>query len=438
MNATTQDSQNGHEHEVGLTDITIGVIIGRTTEFFDFFVFAIAAVLVFPYHVFPFVPLPLGMLYSFAILALGFIARPIGTVIFTEIDRRYGRGTKMTAALFLLGTCTVLISFLPSYEKEGWLTVASLIVFRIGHGIAVGGSWDGMSSLLAKRAPQDRKGREAMVPQLGAPIGLILAASLFLFLTTSLTEEEFLQFGWRYPLFVVFATNVVALFARLRMSVSPEMTELMYGEDLKPQSPAKGLREEWRPIILGAFAPLAASALFHMVTVFPLAVTFIDDRSLVDTFLIIELFGAFFGIGAIMLSGLIADAIGRLTLLRYTAIGIGIFALIFPLVLNLGVLGAAIYVVVGFVLLGLAFGQSSGVVASGFRPENRYFASNITADLAWMFGAGFAPFVALFLTLSFGLWSAGLYLLSGAVCTYVVLTYFRKAQIHQNRSTQNA
>lgn len=188
--ATTPPKPSGdHVEQVERSDIAIGVIIGRTSEFFDFFVFAIAAVLVFPRFVFSFASPVDGVLYSFAVLALGFMARPVGTIIFTEIGRRYGQGVKLTAALFLLGMSTVAISFLPSFEQEGWLTVASLCLFRMGQGAALGGAWDGMSSLLALHAPEGQKGRYATLPQIGAPIGLILASGLFIFLRSSLSLE---------------------------------------------------------------------------------------------------------------------------------------------------------------------------------------------------------------------------------------------------------
>ncbi len=411
---------DSHEH-VKMSDIVIGVVIGRTSEFFDFFVFAIASVLVFPKHIFPFVSPTAGVLFSFLILALAFVARPVGTLIFTEVDRRYGRGTKMTAALFLLGTSTVAIAFIPSYEQEGWLTIASLCLFRLGQGAAIGGSWDGMSSLLAINAPDDRKGRMALIPQLGAPLGLIMASGLFIYLMVSLSEEEFLSFGWRYPFFVVIGINIVALFARLRMVVSKEFEALYTDTELNPGPPLQTVREEWHGIIAGAFAPLATLALFHMVTVFPLAWIVLHANEDVHVFLLIEIIGAMFGIAAIFASGPLADSFGRRKLLTVCAMAIAGYAIIFPILLSLGNSGAVLYVVFGFILLGLSFGQSSGAGASDFDLKNRYTASNLTSDLAWMFGAGFAPFVALALTETLGLWSAGVYLLSGAICSLIAL-----------------
>jgi MFS family permease len=137
--------------------------------------------------------------------------------------------------------------------------------------------------------------------------------------------------------------------------------------------------------------------------------------------MIIEILGAFIGLFAIMLSGILADRIGRLELLKICAIAIGAFALCAPLLLSAGTTGQVIYMFTGFAILGLSFGQCSGAVAARFSPRNRYTGSSLTSDIAWLFGAGFAPVVALFLSTSFGLWSSGAYLLSGAICTFLAL-----------------
>ena len=157
-----------HAAEVRPGDIAIGVIIGRTSEFFDFFVYAIASVVVFPQRVFPFVDELTGTLYSFAVFAVAFLARPFGTVMFTAIDRTFGRGMKLLVALFLLGTSTVALAFLPGYDQIGLWSVWILIMMRCGQGLAMGGSWDGLPALLALNAPKNRRGYYAMIPQLGA------------------------------------------------------------------------------------------------------------------------------------------------------------------------------------------------------------------------------------------------------------------------------
>src|SRR6185295_13505589 len=157
-------------------DIAVGVVIGRASEYFDYFVYGIASVLVFPFIFFPFESRLDGTLLSFVVFSFAFIARPIGTVVFMEIQRRWGRGTKLTVALFVLGTSTVGIAFLPGYGALGYMAIVLLAVLRVGQGIGLGGSWDGLPSLLALSAPRNRRGWYAMMGQLGAPLGFAMAA----------------------------------------------------------------------------------------------------------------------------------------------------------------------------------------------------------------------------------------------------------------------
>lgn len=412
---------NARDHHVAPGDIAIGVILGRSSEFFDFFVYAIASVLVFPALLFPYVDALTGTLYSFAIFPLGFIARPVGSLIFMALDRHYGRGSKLTLALFLLGGSTMAMAFLPGYQQIGATAIWLLALFRIGQGIALGGVWDGLPSLLSLNAPAEKRGWYAMIPQLGAPVGLLVASGLFAFFLSTLSREDFLDWGWRFPFFVAFAINVVALFARLRLVATPEFEHLYESRDLQPAPVMETLRTEGRVVTLGAFAPLASFAMFHLVTVFPLSWVAIFTQEPPVRFLAIEIVGAAVGLVAMIASGLIADRIGRRTLLGWSAVLIGIFAIVCPLLLKGGPVGEIVYMLVGFVLLGLAFGQSSGAVASAFTAGRRYTGSAITSDLAWLIGAGFAPLAALLLSSKFGLPAVGAYLLSGAICTLVAL-----------------
>ncbi|WP_374525883.1 MFS transporter [Sphingopyxis sp.] len=409
------------DHRISPAEIAIGVIIGRTSEFFDFFVYAIASVLVFPKLVFPQLDPLTGTLWSFAIFALAFLARPVGTMIFSWIDRVYGRGAKLTIALFLLGGSTAAIAFVPSYETAGIGAALLLALFRMGQGVALGGSWDGLASLLAVNAPENRRGWYAMIPQLGAPLGLIVASLLFMFLIAALPAQDFLDWGWRYPFFVAFAINVVALFARLRIVVTPEYTTLFEDRDLEPAKLTETLRSEWRIIAMGAFAPLASFALFHMVTVFPLSWVFLFTEETPVRFLMIEAIAAMVGVLAIIASGYLADRVGRRTLLGVTAAAIAAYSGFAPQLLGAGEIGEAVFMISGFLLLGFSFGQSSGALSSNFDPRHRYTGSALTSDLAWLFGAGFAPMVALWLSSQYGLIAAGGYLLSGAIGTLVAL-----------------
>lgn len=420
-------SQGHHGAQPG--EIAIGVIIGRSSEFFDFFVFAIAAVLVFPKLIFPEMSALDGTLWSFAIFALAFVARPFGTLFFLWVDRTYGRGVKLTASLFLLGCATAGIAFMPGYETIGVYAVFILCAMRIAQGLAWGGSWDGLASMLAMNAPPHKRGWYAMIPQLGALVGLIVASALFWYLLSRLGDDDFYGWGWRYPFFVAFAINVVALFARLRLVVTPEYETQFKSLELQPAGVRETLANNGWNVLLGAFLPLATFALFHMMTVFPLSWIYLQTDESVTRFLAIEIGAAVIGILAILASGHLSDRLGRRWLLLYCAVGIGIFALLAPVLLSAGPYGEALYMVLGFTLLGLSFGQSSGAVASKFSKRYRYTGSALTSDLAWLFGAGFAPLVALMLATDYGLPSSGAYLLSGVVCTIIALALSRRLDL---------
>ena len=421
-------SDAGH---VSPGEIAIGVIIGRTSESFDFFTYGIASVLVFPELMFPFAERTTGVLYSFAIFGLAFLARPIGSVVFMEIDRRHGRGVKLTAALFLLGGSTAAISFLPGYAQLGTASIILLAIFRALQGFALGGAWDGLASLLALNAPQGKRGWYAMVPQLGAPIGFAVAAALFAFFELNLGQDDFLGWGWRYPFFVAFTINVVALFSRLRLVATEEFEELLERRELVPMQVTTVLRNYGRNIVVGAFVPLATYACFHLVTIYPLSyVDLYTDRS-PGEFLLRQIGGAAIGLIGVILSGLLADAFGRRTTLGTTAVLIGVFSLLTPWMLGGGVHGQTLFTVLGWGLLGLSLGQAAGAVASNFTNQSRYTGSALTSDLAWLFGAGFAPLVTLGFYERFGLWAVAAYLMSGCVCTLVALGVNKRFEIRE-------
>jgi MFS family permease len=420
------------DHKIAPSEIALGVIIGRTSEYFDFFVYGIASVLVFPTLVFPFTDRLTGTLYAFALFALAFVTRPIGSALFMAVDRRHGRGVKLTIALFLLGTSTALIAFLPGYHTIGIAAAILLGLCRLGQGLAFGGTWDGLASLLALNAPENRRGWYASLPQLGAPIGFMLASALFAFFFANLSTEDFLGWGWRYPFFVAFTINVVALFARLRLVATDEYVNLFKADELQPIGVIELMRARGSTVVIGAFVPLASFALFHLVTIFPISwITLFTQRS-AGEFLMVQFAAAGIAAGGVLTSGLVADQIGRRTTLALTGGAIAIFSLgsiLAPLLFGDSLAGQTIFIIAGFGLLGLSYGQTAGAVSANFGKRYRYTGAAITTDLAWLIGAGFAPLVALFLSSHFGLAWVGVYLLSGAVCTLVALGLNRRLEL---------
>jgi MFS family permease len=299
-------------------------------------------------------------------------------------------------------------------------------VFRGGQGLGLGGAWDGLPSLLALNAPPERRGWYSMIPQLGAAFGFILASGLFIVLTSTLSSEDFLAWGWRFPFFVALALNVVALFARLRLILMPEVSTLFRATELEPQPVFKTLRAHGREVLIGAFIPLASYAMFHIVTIFPLSWMTLYTTESASEFLTVELIGAIIGAVSIVLSGVLADRIGRRRLLMIGAVAIAVFSFFTAPLISAGPAGRYAFVLVGFALLGLSLGQARGALASRFDRAYRYTGAALTSDIAWLIGAGFAPIVALGLSSRFDLTFAGYYLLSGALCTLAAIAFVQR------------
>lgn len=415
------------QHQVTLDDVITTVVMARVTDFFGFFVYAIASALVFPQLFFPFLAPLQGTLASFALFSLAFLARPLASMLSRRIQNRIGRPTKITLALLILGTATVAIGLLPGYEKIGFWAPVLLAVLRFVQGLGLGGAWDGISLQLTAAAPKGREGRYGMVPQLGGPIGFCVAAALFYVLTGFLTPEEFITYGWRFAFFAVLAVNVVSLFARLRLLT----TDFGAQDDTLLQSaPMRDLlRDEGRTIVLSALLPLASYALFHMVTVFPLSYALLFTDHSVTHILILELLGGAMAIGTVVLSGMLADLLSRRVVLGISC------AMIPVLCLCIGALDTApaLYILLGFVVLGLSYGQSSSIVPKRFAKPYRYSGAALATNLSWILGAAFAPLCGLFLAAHFGLWASSLYLMSGAIVTMIAL-YMLQKRININAS----
>lgn len=408
-------------------DLAIGVVIGRICQSFDLFVFGLGCVLAFPAVFFPYASHIDGVFYSFVLFALAFVARPLGSMFFVVLQRQFGLAAKLTIALFMLGMATAGTAFLPGYATLGWAAIAALAALRFGQGFALGGSWNGLASLAAIKAPQNKRGWYAMLPQLADPIGFILAAGLFAYIWASLTPQEFIDWGWRYPFFAAFAINVVSLFASLRMVVAPRYAEQLKERELEPTSMRVLVRSQGNNIALGAFAPLASYALFHLVTIFALSWAILYTQQSVASFLLVQIVGAFVAMPCMFISGKVANHFGRRTTLAVGGLLIAIYSGWTALLLSGGVVNSYLFVIVGYALLGFTHAQAAGAVSANFRPEFRYSGAMITSDLGWLIGAGFAPLVALALAIYAGVPYVGLYLLSGAVGTLAALWVSRRS-----------
>ncbi len=401
-------------HPASIDEVITTVIMARVTDFFGFFAYAIASALVFPALFFPDLSQLHGTLASFGIFSLAFLARPFGALIARRIENRIGRIGRVATALMVLGTATVAIGLLPGTQALGGYAVWILAALRIGQGLGLGGAWDGLTLQLQYSAPPSRRGRYAMVPQLGGPIGFVIAAAMYYVLTGFLTEEEFLKWGWRFTFFAVFAVNVVSLFARIRLL----HTDFGYDQDRHRATPIPELlQNQWRPILISASIPLASYALFHMITVFPLAYAMIYNNVPAHEILLVQCFGGSLGVLAVICSGVLSDRYGRWNLMMITSVLMAVTALILVWISA----DENVFIIVGFVVLGLTHGQAGAVSPSRFLERYRYSGTGLATNLSWIVGAAFAPIVALGLTAMLGAWAAALYLLSGVLVTLIAL-----------------
>jgi MFS family permease len=259
---------------------------------------------------------------------------------------------------------------------------------------------------------------------------------LFAFLYASLSSEDFLSWGWRYPFYVAFAINVVALFARLRLVATNEYATLLDAHELEPTSVGELARTQGSTVVIGAFAALASYALFHIVTVFPLSWIKLYSTQSISEFLAVQMVGAGIAALGIIASGRIADRFGRRNTLGTLAAAIGVFSGFAPTLLGGGPLGQDVFILVGFALLGLSYGQASGAVTSNFETQHRYTGAALTSDLAWLIGAAFAPLVALGLSAHFGLAYVSVYLLSGSAATLIALSINKAMEIKDSATRQ--
>ncbi len=412
QNLAPADPDTLHPDEIIAT-----VIMTRVSEYFGFFVFAIACALVFPKEFFPNYDQITATLISFGVFSLAFIARVFARLIFVPLENRLGRAARITVAMFVLGGSTIIVGFIPGYVDIGIVAPILLCVARIGQGIGSGGIADGLPIIMMMNAPDDKKSWYSMVPQIGGPFGFLIASSIFYVLTNYLTVEEFINWGWRFPFMVVLSLQVVALFTQLRLIDTPEYKNAVNQSFLHSTSVYEVLHDHWKQVIVGTYLPLASFVLFHMVGIFTLGYFKLHPVLSIPELLLMQTVGAGLAILTCILSGLLADYYGRRRFQIVVTAMVCILSFFMVSLLD----NAWIFILVGFGLLGLCFGQSGGTLPHRFERDYRFTGVSLSIDLGWLFGAAFAPIIALSLTIRFGIEWAGYYLLSGVVATLIAL-----------------
>ena len=404
-------------------------LIGTTIEFFDFYIYAAAAVLVFPKLFFPGGDPTTALLQSFATFALAFFARPIGAVVFGHFGDRVGRKATLVAALMTMGLSTICIGLLPTYAHVGVLAPMLLAVCRFGQGLGLGGEWGGAVLLATENAPPGRKAWFGMFPQLGAPIGFILSTGAFIILTASISEQAFLSWGWRLPFLASSILVLVGLWVRLKITETPEFSRVIERAE-RVKAPILTLLAKYKgAVILGTLGATTTFLLFYLMTVFALSWATTSMGFTRADILPIQLIGVlFFGAG-IPISALAADKFGQLRVLIVTSIAIAVFGLVIAPLFAGGLSGLLIFFALGFWLMGCTYGPLSAVMARPFRTAVRYTGASMAFNLAGIAGASVAPYAATWLARSYGLGSVGVYLTITAIVTALALFGMTKLKV---------
>jgi metabolite-proton symporter len=423
-------------------------LVGTTIEFYDFYVYATAAVLVFPKLFFPTGNDTTALLASFAVFGAAMVARPIGAIFFGHLGDRRGRKTTLVLSLLTMGVATFLIGVLPTFGHIGVAATVALLVLRLAQGFALGGEWSGAALVATENAPAGKRAWYGTFPQLGAPLGFIIANGLFLLINGVLGEgsDAFMSWGWRVPFLFSAVMVVIGLWVRLRLVESEAFTAAEKKGQITKIPLGTTLKFHWRATLLGTFIMLATYVLFYLMTNFTLTY---GTRAVAPEdgqpgglgipyvhFVLMQIIGVvFFGLFT-LLAGPLADRVGRRKLLLWVTSLIIVFGLSFSLFLTMredvaftGAMTQA-FLVFGFTLMGATFGPMGALLPELFPTNVRYTGSAIAYNVSSILGAALAPIVALALwsAADGSTWLVGVYLSGAGVLTLIALILTRETK----------
>jgi metabolite-proton symporter len=403
-------------------------LVGTAIEFFDFYIYATAAVIIFPQLFFPRTDPTAARLASLATFGIAFFARPIGSALFGHFGDRIGRKTTLVAALLTMGVSTVAIGLLPTYSTIGVVAPLLLAICRFGQGLGLGGEWGGAVLLAVENAPPGRRAWYGMFPQLGAPIGFICSATVFLLLSRFLTDEQFFRFGWRIPFVASAVLVIVGLYVRLTIQETPVFRDASARQERVKVPMLVVFRHYPRTLVVGTVIALATFVLFYLMTVFALAWGTTALGYSREQFLFMQLIGMFFFGLTIPLSAVLAERYGRRRTLLWVTVAIAAFGFVLAPLLESGPAGAMLMMAIGLSLIGFTYGPLGTALSELFVTSVRYTGSSLTFNLAGIFGASLAPYIATWLAQNYGLQFVGYYLSTAAFLTLLGLLATRETK----------
>jgi len=397
-------------------------LVGTTIEYFDFYIYATAAVLVFPKLFFPTADPASGTLESLATFALAFFARPLGAALFGHFGDRKGRKATLVAALMTMGPSTVAIGLLPTYQSIGIAAPILLALFRFGQGLGLGGEWGGAVLLATENAPEGKRAWYGMFPQLGAPIGFLISSGTFLLLSKTMSDQQFFNYGWRIP-FIASAVLVwVGLYVRLKITETPDFIKIIEKNERVKLPIIEVFTKHTKAIVLGTVATITTFLLFYLMTVFTLSWGTSALHYSKTSFLVGQMISMLFFALGIPVSAILADRYGRGKMLILATVGIFIFGLFFAPLFSTGNWGVTVlFLVLGMLLMGLTYGPLGTALAEIFPAAVRYTGASLSFTLAGILGASLTPYLATMLAHNYGLQYVGYYLSGVAGVTLLAL-----------------
>ena len=407
--------------------VLVASLVGTAVEFYDFYIYATAAALVFGPLFFPATSASAQLMLSYASFGIAFVARPVGAMVFGHFGDRIGRKSTLVASLLLMGGATVLIGFLPTYQSAGWIAPLLLCVLRFAQGLGLGGEWGGAALLAVENAPPGWRARFGMFPQLGAPVGFIAANGLFLVLSSTLSDADFLAWGWRIP-FVLSAVLVgLGLWVRTKLAETPAFEKIAH--DAPPPSiPLVELfRTSLRQTLAGTFAVIACFAIYYLTTAFALGYGTKTLGYASRTFLSVQLIAILFMALGILLSGYAADRWNsRAVLLGGSVAAILVGVVMGPMFQSGSLAMIGLFLSLALLTMGFVYGPLAELLPTLFAPRVRYTGASIAFNVGGIIGGGFAPAVAQGLVDAGGVLFVGLYISAAALLTVIGLLSLRR------------
>ncbi len=403
--------------------ILFASLVGTAVEFYDFYIYATAAAVVFGPLFFPSESASAQLMLAYASFGLAFVARPVGAVLFGHFGDRIGRKSTLVASLVLMGGSTVAIAFLPTYAQAGWIAPLLLCLLRLGQGLGLGGEWGGAALLAVENAPEGWRNRYGMFPPLGAPVGFIAANGFFLLLGLFLTDDQFRDWGWRLPFLASAVLVALGLWVRLKLTETPEFLEAAQAETLPKVPIATLLRDHFRETLAATVSVVACFAIFYLATAFAMGYeTTVLGRSR-EAFLAIELAAILFLAAGIIVASVLADRTGAGRMLAWGFAGtIVVGFLLGPMLGAASLFVVWLWLALALFVMGFAYGPLGGWLPSLFPPGVRYTGTSMSFNLGGIVGGGLAPMIAQALADHGGLGHVGLYLVAAGALSLLSLT----------------